>query len=203
MILNIGRTQEGLWTGVSKFNDAYSISTGYAQLDQYLPGGGWPLGALTEILIENTTEPPIWLVIPALAKLECEKRWQAWVGPSDIPYAPALAKSGIDLSKTLVIHPATYKDMLWTIEQVLGSNACSAVLCWPDKIHSTSSRRLQLAAKKSRSLGVCFFSPGYAQHHTMATLRLLLRPNLQGAEITILKCHSAKPKVSLQLVRHN
>ena len=62
---------------------------------------------------------------------------------------------------------------------------------------------LQLAAKKSRSLGVCFFSPGYAQHHTMATLRLLLRPNLQGAEITILKCHSAKPKVSLQLVRHD
>lgn len=203
MIFNIGQTQEGLWTGTSKFKNAYSISTGYAQLDQCLPGGGWPLGALTEILIENTAEPPIWLVIPALAKLEYEKRWQAWVGPSGIPYAPALGKSGIDLSKTLIIHPTTYKDMLWTIEQTLCSNACSAVLSWPNKIHSTASRRLQLAAKNSRSLGICFFSRNYAQHHTMAALRLLFRPNLQGAEITILKCRGAKPRENLQLIRND
>ena len=203
MILDISETRTDLWKGASKFKDILSISTGYSQLDQYLPGGGWPLGALTEILIENTEEPPVWLIAPALASLEREKRWQVWIGPNGIPYAPALAKTGIDLSRTLIIHPPTRKDLLWTIEQTLESNICSAVLSWPHKIYGMTSRRLQLAAKNSRSLSLCFCSSSYVQNQTMATLRLLFYPNRQGAKITILKCHGSKPIKTLQLIRND
>ena len=67
----------------------------------------------------------MWLITPALASLEREKRWQVWIGPNGIPYAPALAKTGIDLSRTLIIHPPTRKDLLWTISVarlILGSS---------------------------------------------------------------------------------
>ncbi|GIT26179.1 MAG: hypothetical protein CM1200mP41_22230 [Gammaproteobacteria bacterium] len=38
-------------------------------LDAYLPGGGWPLGALTEILIDDIAHSPLWLVLPGLLQL--------------------------------------------------------------------------------------------------------------------------------------
>jgi hypothetical protein len=193
--------RKDIWRGTSDFTNTLSLPTGYPQLDQYLPGGGWPLGELTEILVENTTETPLWLIAPALVALNHEQRWQAWVAPTDIPYAPALASAGINLSKMLLIHPTTYNDLLWTIEQSLGSKICSAVLSWPQRLHGIASRRLQLAAKRGRSWGLCFCPYNHAQYQTMAALRLLFRPNRRGAEITILKCRGGRPIKNLQLIR--
>ena len=193
--------RKDIWRGVSGFTKTLSLPTGYPQLDQCLPSGGWPLGALTEILVENTTETPLWLITPALVALSQEQRWQALVAPTGIPYAPALANAGINLSKMLLIHPSTRNDLLWTIEQSLASNICSAVLSWPQRLHGTTSHRLQLAAKRGRSWGLCFCSYNHAQHQTMAALRLLFRPNRRGAEITILKCSGGKPVKNLQLIR--
>jgi hypothetical protein len=178
-----------------------TVSTGFLQLDQYLPGGGWPLGTLTEILIENTTVPPLWLIAPALATLSREQHWQAWIAPPSIPYAPALAAAGIDLSKVLLIHPRLRNDTLWAVEQTLRSGACSAVLFWPWQQNSTVLRRLQLAAERGRSWGLCFRSCHSIKHHSMAALRLLFRVNRDGAEISVLKCHGNKPLMGLQLDR--
>ena len=193
--------RKDIWRGTSGFTNTLSLPTGYPQLDQCLPGGGWPLGALTEILVENTAEPPLWLITPALVALDHEQRWQAWVAPNGIPYAPALANAGINLSKMLLIHPPARNDLLWTIEQSLGSNICSAVLSWPQRLRGTASRRLQLAAERGRSWGLCFYSCSHAQYQTMAALRLLFRPNRRGAEVTILKCRGGKPMKNLQLIR--
>jgi hypothetical protein len=159
------------------------------------------LGALTEILVEDIAETPLWLITPALVALGHEQRWQAWIAPTGIPYAPALANAGINLSKTLLIHPPNRNDLLWTIEQTLGSNICSAVLSWPQRLRVTASRRLQLAAKRGCCWGLCFYSCNHAQYQTMATLRLLFRPNRQGAEVIILKCRGRKSMQNIQLIR--
>lgn len=201
MISKFNPIHKDLWKGPGKLKESSSISTGYSQLDQYLPGGGWPIGALTEILLANTEQPPLWLIVPALAKLECEKRWQAWIAPTGIPYAPAIANTGIDISKTLVICPSTYKDILWATEQTLDSGACSAVLFWPHKMLTTTSRRLQIAAKNGHSFGLCFYPSKNIRHNTMATLRILFNPDCQGGEITILKGHGIKPTKKIKLVR--
>ena len=193
--------RQDIWRGTSGFTNVSSLPTGYPQLDQYLPGGGWPLGALTEILVENIAEIPLWLITPALATLSHQQRWQTWVAPTGIPYAPALANAGIDLSKMLLIRTSTRSDMLWTIEQSLRSNICSAVLSWPQQLRSTTSRRLQLAAKHGHSWGLCFFSCKYAEYQSMAALRLLFRPNRRGAEVKILKCRGGKPINNIQLIR--
>ena len=46
-----------------------SVPTGFAELDAWLPGGGWPTGALTEIHVERTGIGEPQLVMPAAAHL--------------------------------------------------------------------------------------------------------------------------------------
>ena len=67
--------QKNLWKGPGKLKENSSISTGYSQLDQYLPSGGWPIGALPEILLANTEQPPIWLIAPACYR----KHWHRYL----------------------------------------------------------------------------------------------------------------------------
>ena len=87
------------------------VPSGFDELDSHLPGGGWPLGALTEILVEDIADSPLWLVMPALRALRRQGYWQAWIKPPNIPFAPALVESGIDLSKMLIIRPGRWKDI--------------------------------------------------------------------------------------------
>jgi len=40
-----------VWRGSGQFSARTGLASGYPRLDRCLPGGGWPLEALTEILI--------------------------------------------------------------------------------------------------------------------------------------------------------
>ncbi|MFQ5935555.1 MAG: hypothetical protein ACE5LB_04000 [Acidiferrobacterales bacterium] len=74
------------------------LPTGFSALDASIPEGGWPQGALTEILPLREGIGELRLVLPALARLSSKNRWIAWIAPPLFPYAPALASGGINLS---------------------------------------------------------------------------------------------------------
>src|SRR5450631_4675827 len=109
-------------------------STGRSALDARLPGGGWPTASLVEVLLETTGLGEIQLFLPAL--VECQHRidgevpWLVWIAPPHEPYAPALAQQGIELSRLLVVRPASATEALWAAEQALSSGVCAAVLLW-------------------------------------------------------------------------
>ena len=71
--------------------ESQSIASGFDAFDNVL--GGWPLGALTEILADTSGVGEVGLLLPALARLASEGRWLAWVAPPMVPYAPALHQS--------------------------------------------------------------------------------------------------------------
>ncbi len=139
--------------------------------------------------------------MPALRALRRQGYWQAWIKPPNIPFAPALVESGIDLSKMLIIRPGRWKDILWATEQSLGSGSCSAVLFWPEKPDGTALRRLQLAAERGRTLGLCFRDHRSAGTHSTAALRLLYQPGLKTTQLSILKCRGGRLTEKLELVR--
>src|SRR5262245_63261238 len=56
-----------------------SVPTGFAELDAWLPGGGWPAGAITEIHVERTGIGELQLVMPAAARLTRSGRWLALI----------------------------------------------------------------------------------------------------------------------------
>jgi hypothetical protein len=177
-----------IWRGGQFSTTAETVASGFAELDESLPGGGWPRGALTEILMPQHGIGALRLLMPALASVSHEGRWICWVAPPYIPYAPALLGVGIDLSRVLLVHPKGHQDGLWAVEQSLRSGTCSAVLAWPTLDDSTALRRLQLAAEAGNAMGFLFRPRRLAERPSPAALRVQLLPESgAGLSVTILK----------------
>jgi len=177
-----------VWRGRQRAQTAEAaLPTGFAALDELLPGGGWPRGALTALLIRRQGIGELRLLLPALARLSQADGWLAWVAPPYVPYAAALAAAGIDLARLLVAKPATHDDAWWTAEQALRSGACGALLAWLRAADERRMRRLQLAAETGRAWGVLFRHARAAQDRSPAALRLLLEPADDGLAVHVLK----------------
>lgn len=178
-----------LWRGGStspEESKATGLPTGIPDLETILPGG-WPRGALTEILIPDEGIGELGLVMPALAWLSRSKRWLAWVAPPHIPYAPALVSAGVDLSRVMVVRPRASADGLWAVEQTLRAGTCGAVMAWLTSADTTVMRRLQLAAEVGNSWGVLFRPLSMAGQSSPAALRLKLEPTSRGLAVHVLK----------------
>jgi hypothetical protein len=178
----------GIWRRGTGARPAVDIEpSGIAELDARLPGGGWPRGALTEILIEQDGIGECSLVLPALAALTQAKKRIVFVAPPYIPYAPALVAAGIDLSQVVHID-ANAADTHWTAEQCLRAGCCGAVLNWLPTADYRQLRRLQLAAETGAAIGFVFRPLRAAKETSPAALRLQVSVRESGPRIDILKC---------------
>ena len=174
-----------IWRGRSAARLAV-LPSGFTALDERLPGKGWPRSGLIEILTARFGSGELYLVLPALAALTraATARWCVWVAPPLMPFAPALAASGLALDRIAVVGGAR---PLWAFEQVLGSGACDAALAWARRPKPRELRRLQLAAERGRTLGVLFRPRSAAREASPAVLRLGLTSSATGARVTLLK----------------
>ncbi|MDB5807493.1 MAG: cell division protein [Betaproteobacteria bacterium] len=186
----------GLWRGDALARvELESLSTGYSALDAQLPGGGWPLGALTEILNGHTGIGEMRLFFPALAVLS--KRADAppiiLLQPPYMPYAPAFAGAGIAPEQVLVLRTRRPEDALWACEQCLKYAPRSAVFAWPQRLASQDLRRLQLAVENRPVLAVLMRDLKTAQHSSAAALRIALStdPGSRQLGLRILKRRGA------------
>jgi len=163
------------------------IPTGWPELDGLLAGGGWPRGAVTEILATGPGAGGLRLLMPSLVQLGRQAGWIAFVAPPLLPYPPALAAWGMALERLLVVRPGTAAGGLWAVEQALRSGSCSAVLAWPAAIEPTALRRLQLAAEAGAALAFLFRAPDAAAEPSPAALRLRVQPTGDGWLVEVLK----------------
>jgi hypothetical protein len=178
----------GIWRGDRLAQTGLdAVPTGFAELDAELPGGGWPRGALTELLLDREGIGELHLLLPALARLSGQGGWLAWVAPPHVPYAPALSAAGIRLEHLLVAQAGSATDSWWAAEQALRSGSCSTVLAWLEAPDERRMRRLQLAAETGNALGVLFRSAQAAQERSPAALRLKLEAGAGGLTVHILK----------------
>jgi hypothetical protein len=177
------------------------LASGYAELDRELPGGGWPQGQLTELLVDDAGIGELSLLAPALAQLAQVKRTIVWVLPPDgtpgveaqaLPYAPALAAAGLDLARALFVQPATPREGLWAIEQALRAQHLGAVIGWlPPAVSSDSDfkalRRLHLLAQRHCALAFVLRATRHAASPSPAALRLQLASDGRALQATVLK----------------
>ncbi len=178
----------GIWRrGSTKAPRSDTLSTGLADLDALLPGGGWPRGALIEILLAEDGLGECSLLLPALATLTQARKRVVLVAPPYIPYAPALTAAGVDLTQ-LVHIDATASDTHWTAEQCLRAGCCGAVLNWLPRSDYRQLRRLQLAAETGGTFGFVFRPLSAAHEASPAALRLRLEPGETQPRLEILKC---------------
>ncbi len=160
--------------------------TGFSALDAALPGGGWPAGALIELLPERPGVGELSMLLPMLARTPSDQ-WIAWLSPPLQPYAPALARAGVPLARLLIVRPEDPQTLLWATRQAAVSGSCSAVLAWVPRIDNTGLRRLQLAAEEGATPLFLFRPSAVAGQSSPAPLRLALAARDSLLEVRILK----------------
>lgn len=188
-----------LWRGGAPQGAIPAAPTGYAALDAELPGGGWPVGSITEILTPFRGIGEVQLILPALAALTWSGRRTIWVSPPHLPYAPALAASGVDLAQLAVVHAPGRRDALWAAEQALRAGCAHAVVAWLRRASFDELRRLALAAESGPAWVALFRPSEAALESSPATLRLALEPAGEALGVRILKRRSAPAAAPLLL----
>ena len=202
----------GIWRGRGGHAACPTLPTGFAELDRYLPGGGWPRDALTEIVPDRYGIGELSLLMPALALLSVGTghpgHWIVWVDPPFIPYAPALERSGIELDRLLLVHTSAHgkdapekdcsgneagNNALWAVEQALRSGACAAVLAWLESANDRTLRRLQLAAEENACWTVLFRPDATLRRSSPAALRLKLSAADALTRVEVIKCRGTRP----------
>lgn len=178
--------QRRLWKGQQRnVLPASPQPTGHAALDAALPSGGWPDGALTELLIPADGVGELRLLWPTLARLSQQEGVIAVIAPPYVPFAPAWQRAGVRLPQLQVIDTPP-RDALWAAEQCLRSGACAAVLCWPLHADDRALRRLQVAAETGRCLAFAIRPLKAARNPSPAALRIAI--DAQPRQLHVLKC---------------
>ena len=185
------RNAPQLWTS-RQVATVRSRDTGFTSLNALLPGHGWPLSALIELLPKTEGIGEMRLVTPALRKICQEARDIVFVRPPHLPYPPALAKAGLPLNRIVWIDAASDEDARWGAEQTLRQGMAGAVLLWSDCTKDLALRRLQLAAREGEALAFLYRSPLKSIATSPAAVRLELSAVHAGLQIDLLKVQGGR-----------
>lgn len=132
---------------------------GLTALDDALPGGGLPLGALHEIEGERAEwddGATTGFCLALLARLDLSSRGGfptarqiLWVSRQGDLYPPALAGQGLDPGRFLLVRAKSDAEVLWALEEGLRCRRLAAVVGEVESLDRLAGRRLQLAAEAS------------------------------------------------------
>lgn len=160
-----------------------TIASGHAALDAQLPGGGWPVGGLCEIL-QAHGEHNEWRLL--LSAFKCatgvagESSAVVLVGAPHVPFSPGLVAQGLDTRRLVQVIASAPGERLWAAEQSLRCVAVQAVLAWLPQAQADQLRRLQMAAHANSKL-LFVMRPAQARADSSpAVLRLLLASQTQS-----------------------
>ena len=181
--------------------------TGHAALDAVLPGGGWPVGALVEVLQPQAGQGEWRLLLPALGvgtPPAPSGGALVLVNPPHRPFVPALAAQGLDASRLLVLQgPMLARDAaarVWACEQALRGAGVSAVLAWLPQVRPEQLRRLQMAAQNFQQQLFVMRPLAAQQEASPAVLRLLLEPGEDADALTLRLLKRRGPPLTTPLV---
>ena len=196
-----------LWQGRRRSLRLPVIPSGLERLDTLLPGRGWPLGALSELLVTREGIGELSLLLPMLSRVSREGGWMVLVDPPWLPYAPAMHGHGIDLQRLLLVQTRDAQESLWACEQALRGVRGGVVLSWLQGPRHRAGfahlRRLQLAARSGQKGAFLFRDRDVASQATPAALRLHLDTRDRELEVTLLKGRGARPGRSILLRRQH
>jgi len=179
-----------LWQASGHASQAQpAVPSGHPTLDAQLPGGGWPSGSLTELLVRAVGVGELRLLAPALRRLAHAGRQILLLAPPQLPYGPALAALGLAPEQFLVVRAKQAADRLWALEQSLKSNSFGALLAWLDEpTRPEHIRRFQLAARHAKGPVFLFRPLAVQTQASAAPLRLALLPRqYPGLAVQLLK----------------
>jgi cell division inhibitor SulA/protein ImuA len=163
--------------------------SGCAVLDDMLPGGGWPKGGVVELIVPDDYAEAIDLVMPALRRLSWQGRWITLVTPPLPSRAAVFTDQDINANRVLQVNPHPGRSALWTVESMLRTGDCAALLAWPGCDTELMDKRLQKAAEQGRSLCVLFRYASVATHPSGVDFRLQVEVSEGGRAVYRVNSH--------------
>lgn len=214
---NLIRSTPHLWQGNRSVGSTFGeIPTGYSELDQALPGEGWPRGVVIELVLRTIGIGELRLILPVIRALVAHQRFIVMINAPYIPYAPALNDAGVDLGALYSVRSDSLDDGLWAAEKALLNPLCGMVVLWSGTVHrknygdlkDTVVRRLQVAAQASHAILVLYRVVGRGQadrQNPWAAIRLSLARQDGNLVIDILKTQGGcrRSRVCLNLEHDN
>lgn len=197
-LLNSLTEQGRLWTARNWQETRISaVDAGITELNAILPGAGWPLGAITEILYDQRGSGELRLLLPALAKLSTQdQRWQLWLNSPLQPCAPALQQWQLDTERILLAQANTTSDFCYSLEKSLNSGGCQAAVAWFTKLDKALMRRIQLAAERAQIPVFMLRTSQYRTQPSIAALRIHLHAD---SHLDILKRRAGWPLDNIRI----
>jgi protein ImuA len=164
-----------VWRGEDLATEGAVLLSGHAALDAQLPGGGWPVGSMVEVLQQRPGQHVWQLVLPALAQaIILQTGPVVLVGAPHEPFGPSLQAQGLPSERLLCVRAEKPAARLWAAEQALRCAEVAAVLAWLPQAKSAELRRLQMAAQQQGRLLFVFRGLNARQDASPARLRLLV-----------------------------
>lgn len=163
-----------------------TVSTGHSALDAQLPGGGWPLGCLVEVM-QAEAQQHVWQLFgPGVGAAIAGGDPAVLVHPPYQPFGPSLRAQGIAPERLICVQAEKLSTRLWAAEQALRCGEVSAVLAWVPRARPEELRRLHLCAQAGQKLLVLFRSLAARDQSSPARLRLLVQ-GTERLEVSLLK----------------
>lgn len=163
------------------------VLTGHALLDAQLPGGGWPVGNLVEIL-QSRAGRHVWqLLLPALVRATQEEAGPVvLVDAPHLPFGPALKAQGLASSRLLNVQTRERRAALWASEQALRCADVAVVMAWLPRCRGQELQRLHLAASQHNKLLFVFRGVDAKNEASPARVRIELEDG-EDLRVHILK----------------
>lgn len=175
------------------------MPSGHPLLDQYLPGGGWPLGSMVEVLQQRAGQHVWQLLLPGLAQAILQQAGPVvLVGAPYEPFGPSLQAQGLPPQRLLCVRAEKPAARLWAAEQALRCAEVVAVLAWLPQAKSAELRRLQMAAQQQGRLLFVFRGMNAHQDASPARLRLSVE-GVDTLAVRILKRRGPPIETALSL----
>lgn len=145
------RAQVARLTGISRRPAAESIPVGIPAIDALLPDrGGLSRGGFHELVGDTGA---ISSLLAALLGRQKAIRHVLWVTPSPDLYPGGLVQYGLSHHRLTIACTRQTDNRLWAMEEALKDLPGGAVVAEVEQADLTETRRLQLAAESSGSIG--------------------------------------------------
>lgn len=169
-------------------SEAAVLRTGHATLSAQLPGAGWPLDGMVEVLQASPGQHAWQLLLPALGQAIQQRAGPVvLVNAPYLPFGPSLKALGLPGDRLLCIRADKPAGRLWAAEQALRCAEVAAVVAWLPQVRSMELRRLHMAAQQHARLLFVFRGLAAQGEASPARLRLVVESAQDSMHIRIIK----------------
>ena len=135
--------------------DAQVLAFGVEALDRALPAGGLRLGALHEVAGGGAGAVDGAVAALFAAGIVARRPGPVlWCVTRPDLFAPALSQAGLDPDRVIYVEAGDEKTLMTCVEEGLRHRGLAGVVGEVARLSMTASRRLQLAAEQSGTLGL-------------------------------------------------